>query len=188
MSKNASQEPIKTCPECGGEYALHGQVCADCGRALVLKSDVLENPQPLRKEEEGVLLREGRLDYLTDLGNRLSKESIRSSIGLRSDPKACAGATVYGLSVLPEDVDAAKEIDRALWLQGAPEHASSYRYTEQELVGKCPACGTALPGAGGECPECGLVVGIVESAECPACDADVPADAKKCPICGVEFE
>jgi predicted amidophosphoribosyltransferase len=188
MSKDAYQEPVKTCPKCGGEYAPHGLVCADCGGALVVKREVTEPSQPTGKEEESVLLREGRLDYLKDLSRLLSKERIGSLVVPRSDPKACAGATVYGLLVSPGNVDAAREIDRALWLKGAPEHASSYRYTEQELGGTCPACGTALPEQSPECPECGLAVGSVESAECPACDTDVPADAEKCPNCGAEFE
>ena len=104
----------------------------------------------------------------------------------KKSPKA--GTAHYGLYVLPDDLDAAKEIDRAHWLKGAPEHASSYRYTAQELKGACPACETALPEGAAECPECGLTVGATETAECPACEADVPADAEKCPNCGAEFE
>jgi hypothetical protein len=190
MSEDAYQEPIKTCPKCGGEYAPHGLVCADCGGPLVasLKREAAKPSQPLGEGDEGALVREGRLEYLKDLSRILSGENIRSFVCPISDPKACAGATVYGLFVSPEDVDAAKELDRALWLKGAPEHASSYRYTEQELAGKCPACGTALPDAGGECPECGLTVGNVDWAECPTCNTDVPADAEKCPNCGAEFE
>ena len=95
---------------------------------------------------------------------------------------------MFELFVSPGDVDSAKEIDRVLWLKGAPDHASSYRYTEQELAGKCPACETSLPEGCGECPECGLAVGTVESAECPACNVEAPANVEKCPNCGVEFE
>ena len=117
----------------------------------------------------------------------LTTNQIRNSIRLdRASPES--GAARYGLFVSPDDIDSAKEVDRKHWIKGAPEHAASYRYSEQELAGTCPACETAVPQGAAECPECGLVVGTAETAECPACEADVPADAEKCPNCGVEFE
>ncbi len=182
-----SQDQTKTCPDCAGEYELHGEVCADCGKPLVFKSESGALPPPLREQDEGVCLREGRIDDLSELSGLLAKKHIRNVVQLhRESPKA--GTARYGLYVLPDDLDAAKEIDRAHWLKGAPEHASSYRYTAQELKGACPACETALPEGVAECPECGLTVGATETAECPACEADVPVDAEKCPNCGAEFE
>jgi predicted amidophosphoribosyltransferase len=87
------------------------------------------------------------------------------------------------------DENAAREIDRAHWLQGAPDHASTFRYEGQELQGVCPACSTAVPKGSAECPECGLVVNPdVEVAVCPECDAEVGSEVKRCPNCGVEFE
>ena len=87
------------------------------------------------------------------------------------------------------DETAAKEIDRRHWLRGAPEHASSFIYTEQELQGVCPACSATLPQGAAECPECGLVVNPeVEIAVCPDCGAEVGDEVKQCPKCGVEFE
>ncbi len=88
-----------------------------------------------------------------------------------------------------EDETAAKEIDRIHWLRGAPEHASSFRYEEQELRGICPACSSTVPEGVAECPECGLVVNAdAEVATCPECDAEVGNEVKQCPNCGVEFE
>jgi len=87
------------------------------------------------------------------------------------------------------DENAAKEIDRAHWLQGAPDHASTFKYEEQELQGVCPACSTSVPEGSAECPECGLVVNPdAEAAVCPECDAEVGSEVKQCPNCGVEFE
>lgn len=87
------------------------------------------------------------------------------------------------------DENTAKEIDRVYWLQGAPEHASSFKYEGRELEGVCPACSTAVPEGSAECPECGLVVNPdAELAVCPECDAEVGSEVKRCPNCGVEFE
>lgn len=88
-----------------------------------------------------------------------------------------------------DDEDTAKEIDRVHWLQGAPDHASSFRYEEQELKGVCPACTSTIPEGSAECPECGLLVNPgAEAAVCPECNAEVGEDVDRCPNCGVEFE
>lgn len=88
-----------------------------------------------------------------------------------------------------EDETAAREIDRRHWLRGAPEEAASFSYDEQELRGKCPACGAAIPEGAGECPACGLVVNADDDAAlCPECDAEVGDEVTRCPHCGTEFE
>ena len=180
-----TRDQTKTCPDCGGEYALHGEVCAECGKPLVLALG--EPPRPLREQDDGVCLREGKIDNLTELSRLLTEKHIRSSVRLQhANPES--GLARYGIYVLQDDLEAATEIDRVYWLRGAPEHASSYRYSEQELKGTCPACEAALPEGAAKCPDCGLVIGATETAECPACETDVPADAEKCPNCGAEFE
>ena len=89
----------------------------------------------------------------------------------------------------PADEAAAKEISRTHWLQGAPDHATSFRYSEQELACVCPACSTSIPEKSAECPECGLIVkSEEETATCPDCDAEVGDEVNKCPNCGAEFE
>jgi predicted amidophosphoribosyltransferase len=91
--------------------------------------------------------------------------------------------------VTTADETAAKEIDRGHWLRGAPEHASSFSYSEGELQGVCPACSTSIPEGSAECPECGLVVNMeVETAVCPECDGEVDDEVNQCPHCGAEFE
>ena len=86
------------------------------------------------------------------------------------------------------DEAAAQELDRVHWLRGAPEHAASFKYEEQELRGVCPACSSTIPEGAAECPECGLVVGEEEGAVCPQCGAEVGDEVPRCPNCGVEFE
>lgn len=182
-------EPTKTCPDCGGEYAPHGQVCAKCGKALVwVKEGKIPVPPP-PEDEAGVCLREGRVGYIRELGEVLTTKRIGNSIRFHhAVPESGAAGSVYGIYVSPDDLDAAKEAERVHWLKGAPEHATTYRYEEQELAGSCPACGTALPEGAVECPECGLTVGVADVAECPACETEIPGDAEVCPNCGAEFE
>lgn len=80
-------------------------------------------------------------------------------------------------------------MDHAHWLRGAPEHAATFKYEEQELKGTCPACSSTIPENAAECPECGLVVNPeADVATCPDCDAVVGDEVSRCPNCGAEFE
>lgn len=183
-------EPIKICSSCGAEYSLMAQVCADCGGKLVSPQEYETRFVPLTEEEELVLVREGSAAYLKELSAHMTKRGVRASIVLLGGkPGTCPSAVSYGLYVETADADAAKEIARAHWIKGAPDHAATFEYAEQELQGTCPACSTALPERAIECPKCGLVVGFdEEAATCPDCDAAVGDDVDKCPNCGAEFE
>jgi predicted amidophosphoribosyltransferase len=186
-----NEEPVKVCSTCGAEYSLRAESCADCGGKLVSPEDYEERFEPLANEEEVVLIREGAPRYLKELAQHMTKNGIRASIAFHGgQPGSCpSGGVRFGLYVPKADHDAAKEIDRVQWLQGAPDHATSFEYKEQELQGTCPACETALPKGATECPECGLAVGFDEdAATCPDCDAPVGDDVDKCPNCGAEFE
>jgi predicted amidophosphoribosyltransferase len=185
-----NEEPIKICSSCGAEYSLRAEICADCGGKLVLPQDYEKRFVPLAEAEEKILIREGPVGYLQELEAQLKKKGIRAAIRFHGGvPGTCASKTVYGLYVATDDEAAAKEIDRSCWIKGAPDHASSYKYEEQELKGICPACSCAIPEASIECPECGLMVKHDEDvATCPDCDAEVGDEVMKCPNCGAEFE
>jgi hypothetical protein len=120
----------------------------------------------------------------------MKKEGIRALIRFHGGaPGSCPSKTRYGLYVAADDEAAAKEIDHAHWIKGAPERGASFKYEEQELKGVCPACETALPEGAIECPECGLVVRYDEEVStCPECDTPVGDEVMKCPKCGAEFE
>jgi predicted amidophosphoribosyltransferase len=187
--------PIKICPKCGEEYDIDAQVCAECGGALVFPQDFVKRYEPPAHEEDVVLIREGSADYLKELMGHLAKQGIRAGVRLHGEApsscstRKCAPQPIFGLYVAKTDEAAAKEVDRAHWLQGAPEEGASFTYTESELQGVCPACSTRLPEKAVECPECGLAVGVVEEgAVCPDCGAEVADDATRCPKCGAEFE
>jgi ribosomal protein L40E len=187
--------PIKICSKCGGEYDVDAQVCADCGGALVFPQDYEKRYEAPAEEEDVVLVREASFGYLKELLEHLTKKGIRAGIrfhgeapGSCSTPK-CAPQTIFGLYVAKIDEAAAKDVDRAHWLKGAPEEASSFIYTESELQGVCPACAARLPEQAIECPECGLAVRSSEdAATCPDCGTEVADDAMRCPKCGAEFE
>jgi predicted amidophosphoribosyltransferase len=185
-----NQEPIKICSKCGAEYSLMAEICADCGGDLVSPQDYEARSIPLTEDDEQVFIREGAIDYLKKLGNHLRQNGIRATILLHGGtPGSCPSGVRFGLYVAAGDEESAKEIDRAYWLAGAPDHASSFRYTEQELSGTCPACSCAIPEGAATCPECGLVVKAEEElATCPDCDAEVGDDVDKFPNCGAEFE
>ena len=185
-----NEEPIKICSKCGAEYSLRAEVCADCGGKLVLSQDYEKRLVPLGEEEEQTLIREGSIRYLKELREHLKADGIRSDIRFHGQvPGSCSSRARWGLYVAADDETAAKEIDRKQWLRGAADHASSFRYAEQELQGICPACSHAIPERAAECPECGLVVNPDEEVvTCPDCDAEVGDEVKKCPNCGAEFE
>lgn len=185
-----TEEPTKICSECGEEYSLSAEKCADCGGALVLPQDYEARFVPLGEEEEQTLVREGLVDYLEELRTYMNTKGIRAVIRFhRGKPGTCPSGTVYGLYVKAEDEAKAKEIDRVHWIQGAPDHASSFKYEEQELSGVCPACSTVIPEDSAECPECGLAIKYDEEvATCPDCDAEVGDEVERCPNCGAEFE
>ena len=187
--------PIKICSKCGEEYDIDAQACADCGGTLVFPQDYVKRYEAPAEEEALVLVREAPFGYLKELLEHLTKKGIRSGIRFHAQeqgscsPRKCAPQAIFGLYVAKTDEAAAKEVDRAHWLKGAPEHASSFTYTESELSGVCPACSCSLPEKAIECPECGLAVGLSEEpATCPDCGAEVADDATRCPKCGAEFE
>jgi len=192
---SVNEQPIKICSKCGAEYSLEAQVCADCGGPLVFPQDYRKRVETPAEGEELVLIREATLGYLKELMEHMTKKGIWAGIRLHDQeprtcsPRGCSSQPLFGLYVAKGDGAAAKEVDRAHWLQGAPEHASSFMYTESELHGICPACSSPVPAGAGECPECGLAVGSdTEVATCPDCGADVGDEAKRCPRCGAEFE
>ena len=74
------EEPIKICSDCGAKYALHAVTCADCGGSLVFPKDYEKRSVPPEDHEEVVLIRQGPLNYLKELGSLLNKKGIWSDI------------------------------------------------------------------------------------------------------------
>ena len=75
-----NEEPIKICSSCGAEYSLEAVTCADCGGNLVFPQEYEKRSVPLEEAEEGILIRQGSVGYLRELGELLKKSGIRSAI------------------------------------------------------------------------------------------------------------
>lgn len=185
-----TENPTKICSKCGAEYAPEAQVCADCGGKLVFSEAYAKGFEAPKDDADLVCVREDRLGYLQELERHMNRNGIRTVIRFHGQvPESGAAGARYGLYVTSADEAKAKVVDRDYWIRGAPEHATSYEYTEQESSGVCPACSSALPENSAECPECGLAVGtVMDVMTCPACDSDVESNAETCPNCGAEFE
>jgi zinc-ribbon domain len=157
----------KICPDCGAEYLPHVDKCADCGAALLLPEEY-EKAQEEKKRlmekaiENEVMVREGDLDWMDELYAVLIDAGIpctvRSNAGCT---KGCCGDKCR-LVVAPEDFERAQERIEKYFVEMHPEIRAS-----NELVseGKCPACGSPVAPGDRECPDCGLMLVIIEEDE-----------------------
>ena len=74
------EEPIKICSKCGEEYSLEAVTCADCGGTLVFPRQYEKSSVRLEEEEAVIIIRQGSVDYLKELGELLKKNGIRTDI------------------------------------------------------------------------------------------------------------
>jgi ribosomal protein L40E len=81
-----NEEPIKICSSCGAEYSLEAVTCADCGGNLVFPQEYERRSVPLEEAEEAILIRQGSVDYLRELGELLQKNGIRAAIRFHGCP------------------------------------------------------------------------------------------------------
>jgi uncharacterized OB-fold protein len=141
---------VRVCVECGEEYRPEIAVCADCGGRLedrqddgertVLSATPPDESAPGREAEfTETLFHAKTATDLTEEADRLVEAGIE--VRLRAAPEG-------GFRLLVT----APDLDRALALLGLLADGS-------ERSGDCPACGTKLPAAAVECPECGLAAG-----------------------------
>jgi predicted amidophosphoribosyltransferase len=188
----------RVCPECGGEYRLEIERCADCGVELVEPGEeeeeeqiAAELPSPLDSQEEEMALAYFAVpprhelpasddlvclcctsfSSLTDLSARLDDAGIGHRIERGPYEKLSTRACLY---LRPQDCDAAER----LW--GDPEAADEALATDLRA---CPACGTSLPLGVSLCPGCDLEFSSPE-AGCPHCGAVVIPRSASCPNCG----
>jgi peptidyl-tRNA hydrolase len=161
MSRN------KICPDCEAEYFPHIEKCADCGAVLLFPEEykkAQEEKKRLMEKaiENEVAVREGDLNWMDELYAVLIDAGIPCTV--RSDAgctKSCCGDKCR-LVVAPEDFGRAQERIEKYFMEMHPEIRAS-----NELVseGKCPACGSPVDPGGRECPDCGLMLVIIEEEE-----------------------
>ena len=155
---------VKLCPECGEEYTLTARECADCRIALVLPGELAAAPGPqgFPPISELECVRVGPLPWTRALSEALETAEIAHRVERDTrkveeggvDPRRFGGEDVFGTWVRPVDLQAAREIDQALF--GHLEPGESLAAGGQD---RCPACEEPLGDQTLECPGCGLHLG-----------------------------
>ena len=154
----------KICPDCETEYLPHIEKCADCGVTLILHEEyrsVQEEKKRLAEKavRNAVVVREGDLKWLDELCNVLIDAGIPCTVTSDSGCNKGRCGDKWQLIVSKEDVERAKERIEEYFMEMHPEIRASNELVSQ---GKCPACGFPVHAGANECPDCGLMLVIIE--------------------------
>jgi hypothetical protein len=155
---------IKICPDCQTEYFPHIECCADCGTLLLLPEEIkkvqVERKQCIDKDlANSVVVREGSSKWINELFNVLIDSNIPCVVNADAGcNKGCCGDT-YRLLVSSQYFEKAQERIEQYCMEIHPEIKASKELISQ---GKCPACGCPVGSNAVECPDCGLILLIVE--------------------------
>lgn len=153
----------KICPDCSCDYLAHVESCLDCGTPLLSREEHRrrqEERQRLREAalEEAVSLRQGELQWLEELHAVLLDSRISSKI--LADPNCGKGCRpVWHLLVSRRDAERAHHRLEEYFSEIHPEARETQERMSQ---GQCPACGTSVSPDTAECPDCGLVLLVIE--------------------------
>ena len=154
----------KICPDCKNEYLPHIRQCADCGSVLLspeeYKNALEEKRRTMEKSVENkVVVRDGEMDWLSELRAVLIDAGIPCDIHSDAGCKEGCCGDKCRLVVSQEDLEKAQEKIEEYFMEINPELRAS-----NELIreGKCPACGSSVGKGEKECPDCGLLLLIVE--------------------------
>ncbi len=156
--------PHKLCPQCETEYLPHIEKCADCGSVLILPEELEKAREQRRltgekKVDEKVVVREGELDWMTELREVLIDSGIPAEVRSEDDcGQGCCGGGCR-LVVSPADRERAQQRVEEYFMEVNPELRESNELLKE---GKCPACGSPVGPEARECPDCGLQLLIVE--------------------------
>lgn len=155
---------IKICPDCSTEYFPHIEHCADCGSVL-LTPEENKKMQEERKRcmekspQNAVVVREGSLTWMNELYRVLVESNIACVVNSDAGcKKGCCGDT-YRLLVSSQDAEKASECIEDYCAELHPELKDS---RDMMSRGKCPACGSPVSTDTVECPDCGLILLIIE--------------------------
>jgi hypothetical protein len=155
---------IKICPDCLTEYYPHVENCADCGTSLVLPEDVNKVQEEKKRLQQKVLedlvkISEGDKKWIGELYHVLIDSGIPCTITADAGcNKGCSADTRY-LLVTKGDAEKAHERIEEYYIEVHPEVQASKTLESQ---GKCPACGSPVGADAKECPDCGLILFIIE--------------------------
>lgn len=166
MGLGASRIPhmvleTKRCPSCGEEFLHTVMRCSDCGSDLRLASEVTGAPEDgMPPVSELELIRAEGPAWIEALAARLADQGIDSRVEIidiaKHGARSGSGDVACGLFVRPGDVQRAREIDAAVQREQIPDVEESHQQGGE--CEHCPACGSDVPDAAPECPDCGLVL------------------------------
>jgi hypothetical protein len=153
----------KICPDCNAEYHPHIENCADCGTGLKLPEEI----ERLKQEraacmgeapQNSVVVKEGELKWLDELYHMLIDSGIPSTVNFDHCKQGCCGDK-YRLLVSSGDAERASKRIEEYYTEIDPEFRAA---SENISQGKCPACSHPVGSDAVECPDCGLILLIVE--------------------------
>ncbi len=156
-------DPIKVCPECGGEYQLTASVCVDCGVPLVLPEEIAEREaRELRLRPSLVLVRTAPILWIRALAADLEWARIPYAI----DRRKVRDEGLLSLYVKREDREAAAALDGArlktdpLEMDDEPSEEEREedlsREEDEEDYKVCPECGADFRPEIERCAYCGV--------------------------------
>lgn len=154
----------KICPDCGTEYLPHIGKCADCGAVLIFPEELNkaqeEKERVMEKAlENEVMVREGDLNWLSELYAVLIDAGIPCTVRSDAGCKKSHCGDKCRLVVSQEDLERAQERIEEYFMEMHPEIRASHELVSE---GKCPACGSPVGAGDRECPDCGLMLVIIE--------------------------
>ena len=148
------------CPNCDDEFRPDIVRCSDCGGELEDRYD----------EEDGGERRDGEAaehepaappeEYRPVFGC-MESATLKEAAGLLAAARVPFRATgcSTGFQLLVREADQSAAAAALQGREGVLAGPDDAEPTVGAEGGACPACGTAVPAAALECPECGLVVG-----------------------------
>lgn len=153
---------VRVCPDCDAEFVSTVELCHDCGIPLETRlangsadpaAAALGAAAPTANDQppDGwVSIQTADLDWALELRDRLRETGVAAR--LIQDCESCR--PTLGVFVAPEDLAAAHEVARRVYVERVPDAA---RGGNVELAtDRCPSCGERVAETAESCPECGL--------------------------------
>ncbi|MEK7704412.1 MAG: hypothetical protein AAB426_05590 [Myxococcota bacterium] len=155
------------CPACRSEFISTVSRCRNCDVALVAAlapMDDFATPEgmaTLLADKELAAVMTGVHVELHRVQRLLASDRVASVIGAESDEANVEPGmhARFRLLVAAEDTERAAAVFRRLWEERVGAEGLDGATPSTVSIESCPACGTSVPAAAPECPECGLFLG-----------------------------
>jgi hypothetical protein len=162
--------PPKICPSCRDEFVHAATFCAECDVELVLPENLSAAVVPtIPPASDLTCVRVAASGWSLGLAERLVERDILHRVELM---ESGGSAEVYGVFVLPEDVEVAREIDAEHARREMPDLPDGFDpqhmmarpapLEEEASEEVCPACGDPIDDTVTECAGCGLFLAAPE--------------------------